>query len=343
MPGQNGAAATTAAQSSWGATPAAYQQNAYPKTPYEQAKIASAPGSANWGTSGASPSIAAYSAPAANGGLPNTSMNASMTAYGANQNPPAATVQPQNGLYTAPPMTNSYAGSQTAAAMPNASGTGSMPSYQTADARGAMPATMPTDPNAIQQSAAMGDRYAAPAPTGGYGGNADPAANTPAASAPMNAAPATGMGDRYAQPTLNYRSDNTTPGNTGYQPGLMTNPPGNTGYNPPNAYAPTNAAMGGAAMPAAATLPMRPDPGYRPAGTSDYTLPAGTVPPPTSAVQPSGHVSFGVVTPASYQVPVSAAASSSEVYGAYQGASASEPAYTASNPYAAQPGLLPIR
>jgi hypothetical protein len=149
-----------------------------------------------------------------------------------------------------------------------------------------------------------------------------------------------GLGDRYAQPPMNYRSDNSMPGSNGYQPGVTPNSPGNTGYNPADVYSTSGAAPSGAAA-----LPIRQDPNYRPGGTGNFTVPAGATLPPNSGIQPSGHASFGGVTPASYQAPAATpAADNGETYGAYQGSSSSsEPAYGASNQYATQPGLLPTR
>ncbi len=323
-------AAPATAQTAYGATPAAYQ-NAYPKTPYEQAKLGGASAIPAYGSPTAPATSASNTMPNAN--LAGTSLT---TAYGTNANQAVATVQPQNGLYQTPNYNAAPAQTNNpyAAASPPADPNAMMPAYRTADARSAAPGMTPgaADPNAMQANAGMGDRYATPPAAI----NGDRYAN-PAASAPAAGTTTGEYGDRYAQPPLNYRSDNAVPGNNGYQPGVTPNPPGNTGYSPSDVYSGASPAMGGAA-----TLPVRPEPNYRPGGTSDYSVPAGATQPASSGIQPSGHVSFGGVTPASYQAPAAPTAASGEMYGAYQGASsASEPAYGASNSYSTTPGLLP--
>ncbi|HEY2882680.1 MAG TPA: hypothetical protein VGJ15_09610, partial [Pirellulales bacterium] len=136
------------------------------------------------------------------------------------------------------------------------------------------------------------------------------------------------LGDRYSQPTNSTAPTGYEPGNTGYTPGAGAAPVGSTSYNPPDVYSTTSAT-------AAAGLPARKEPNYRPGGTSNYAAPAGgAVQPSTSG--PSGMPSSAGVTPASYQSdstrsawasPASAVApaesTSNESYGLYQGASSS--------------------
>jgi hypothetical protein len=356
-PGAMAAAVTAATPTtnplggSYGSTAA--NQYAYPKTPYEPAKLGGVPapsastpvgntgvnasgyGSAGFGTTAANNATPSYGTPASYGAPANTTASAT----------PAA-AQPQNGMYNpsyaaAPPAQTAYAGNAAAAQALAA------PQYRTADARSALPSgTAAADPAAAQAGNMVGDRYAsaAIAPAAGYIDSTPAAAAAPYSPPPSVSASA--VGDRYAQPARDPAA--YTPGNTGYNPGATGYQPGNTGYNPPDVYTPPAAAP-------AAEAP-RQDSGYRPGGTSNFT-PNGAAAKPTSSSPSDGRATTSGVKPASFQSadatsgaqtwPVNATTTPTaggEMYGSYQGTtSTSEPAYGAPNPMAGTPGLFPAR
>jgi hypothetical protein len=162
------------------------------------------------------------------------------------------------------------------------------PSYRTADSR-SMPAydNRGADAQRYDASSEMtSPDYTRPS----YGSDS----HSPATGAPANA-------DRYADPNQNSNSE--------YKPGTSDYTPGNTGYNVPRGYeANPGAAATGAPAPAGAQP--RKDPGYRPAGTSDY-LPNGRVGGAagagfsTSMNTSPANTNTGNVVTAGYQQPAS--------------------------------------
>jgi hypothetical protein len=245
-----------------------------------------------------------------------------------------------------------------------------MPSYRTADARsvmGAAPAAgatlpttavgSPTAPAAVSPS--TDDRYSGitNANAGSSAINPAPMAGTQSVTTAVTASSYSAMGDRYAQPPVDNRpaAGGYDSSNTSYQPTASSNPIGNTGYSPPNVYSPTTPA-GNAGQ---SSLPAQSDTEYRPGGTSNYVSPAGIPVQPSTGSNSAPSDNHGSVTPASYQSTgsnsgsspsgvtlASAASSSNEMYGAYQGAgtsgSTSQPVYSSPNPTAATPALLPV-
>ena len=87
-------------------------------------------------------------------------------------------------------------------------------------------------------------------------------------------------GGGAAAPAASRYSDSYQPGTTDYQPGASEYTPGNTGYTGPRSYeqpaggGPAGAPAGAIPNAAPGSAEPRRDPGYRPAGTSDY-MPAG--------------------------------------------------------------------
>jgi hypothetical protein len=360
------------------ANPAGYP--AYPVTPYSQARVspvATGPQTAGMASATNAPPGVAYGAPSAASGAGVYPANGVAAA-------PPGVGQPQSGFYN-PTYDGGAAANRYASgaaipgmqpAMPNAAPAmsampnSSMPNYRVADARSGMGSAPMTSapsgvapPNAAVTAPAAAnppsdDRYSAAGNTMNGAASpfppsadryAGPASAAPAASSSF----APGAGDRYSQPTGDYRSAPSYDVNaTGSQPATTTNPVGNTGYNPPNVYAPPTATPG-------AAVPSNSD--YRPGGTGNYISPSGApYQPNTSSTSPENHAQSGGVVPAVYQSAANASPSSSgvelastspmsspssEVYGAYQGTNSSsstnEPAYSSPRPTGAAPALLP--
>ncbi len=338
-PATNASAGATAAGASQYQSPApGYQPASYPSTAYGQARITPASGASasQWGatvpaannngvtatgytsggitTSGAGLSAANTSSPGGYGGTSPVASTNPTTASGST----ISGVQPQSGYYNPAyegGTANQYASGgtipgmapSTVPAAANPAGTSS-PNYYTADARNSM--------------------------AGGAAGGANMSSYNGAATGYANPTTSTGNASAY-QPANNYQTSPSgyTPGNTGYQPGVNSNPPGNTGYNPTDVYSnPSSAAGSGAA-----TMPARAENEYRPGGTSNYVPTSGNALQPAGGTGPQeNRATASGVMPASYQTPVSSTSSASEVYRAYQGSTANkEPAYGASNPNSA--------
>ncbi len=344
--------ATPSLSASYATTPAAYQQTAYPTTPYSPVKLASS--SAAAGTMAGSSGTSAYAASptttqSTSGYTVTTGTLAPPMGYSAGASV-ANSTQPQSGFYNP-----GYegAGATPAAAsnpaynasMPNATAS-AVPEYRTADVRGATqsptaattaaasmssptasgPAASATQSYGSSQSNLVGDRYASPQTSAAMPAvTSQPASGYPSATSMPSAAPTgtitpaaapSDVGDRYSQPASDYRpgATNYQPGATNYQPGATNYQPGNTGFNPPNAFAPTTSSTTNSQ---ASDSTLHKDSGYRPGGTSDYA-PGGNMLRPSaegsSTAPPSETASkpAGVV-PASYEAPAASTVTNTSV------------------------------
>jgi hypothetical protein len=279
-PSLNAGTATTQAGLTGGMAPA-YNASSYAEHPAAATSYGAGAYPATQTAEYTNPYATTASATPATGAMPSSAV----------QQGPYSQTYPQQGAQTNPYADNRQMPAQDAAhgnygSTPSYGGAdpnyrGSDPGYRTADVR-STPAydTRPAESPRYDVTTEMSSPdYTRPS----YGSETQP--------------PATGSssaGGRYGE---SYQ-----PGTSDYKPGASDYTPGNTGYNGTRSYEGNQPSAGGAAPSGE-----RKDPGYRPAGTSDYpasgrvggSAGAGFSTPMSSAPAKAG------VVPAGYQQPAS--------------------------------------